>query len=289
MISWVELNKDGLLTSLIIAIIMLPVAEIFTRIMNKKRDNKKRNKNNYPSKNKKTTKQQNPSINREKDEEKIANTKVEVIYIEKTSNNSTNELGFEVVIILLIILTAATSFFYKYEEVISNLIYVVGCFGFWINITMFAKEIKRVGEKTLTKLMAWTSFLWIYIIFSMHLLYHPIYTFDDALIAKQALKTGQSIFTGGIQGFAYLLYQFLGVVFLVVIILVVISAQIYSLAVWWNESRNISIKNKLIVKVFDFLDCIFFTKYKFLVISTIIVIISFAFESGILAKVTFKN
>lgn len=287
MISWVELNKDGLLTSLIIAIIMLPVAEIFTRIMNKKRDNKKGNKNNYPSKNKKTTKQQNPSINREKDEEKIVNTKVEVIYIEKTSNNSTNELGFEVVIILLIILTAATSFFYKYEEVISNLIYVVGCFGFWINITMFAKEIKRVGEKTLTKLMAWTSFLWIYIIFSMHLLYHPIYTFDGALIAKQAVKTGQSILTGGIQGLAYLLYQFLGIVFLVVIILIVISTQIYSLAVWWNESRKVVIKNKLIAKVFDFFNCIFFTGYKFIVISTIIVIISFVFESGILAKITF--
>ena len=67
---------------------------------------------------------------------------------------------------------------------------------------MFAKEIKRVGEKTLTKLMAWTSFLWIYILFSMHLLYHPIYTFDGALIAKQAVKTGQSILNGGVQGLA---------------------------------------------------------------------------------------
>lgn len=53
MISWVELNKDGLLTSLIVAIIMLPVAEIFTRIINKKRDNKKGNRNNYQLKNKK--------------------------------------------------------------------------------------------------------------------------------------------------------------------------------------------------------------------------------------------
>ena len=45
MIQWVELNKDGIFASLMVAIVMLPIAELFTSFMNKRRNNKKYNNN----------------------------------------------------------------------------------------------------------------------------------------------------------------------------------------------------------------------------------------------------
>ena len=144
------------------------------------------------------------------------------------------------------------------------------------------------SKKSLVFLLAWIALLWTYIVYSMHLLYHPIYLFQNAIIAEQGIKNGQGIFSGAIDGSVYLIYQFLGVVILAMLILFVIGAQMYSLIVWWNESRSISSSNKFVEKVFYALDKIFYPNYKFVVSSIFIIIASFMLESGVLINMILK-
>lgn len=288
MINWVELNKDGLLASLIIALFMLPIGELFTTIIHKKRDRKKVYRHTNKSGNAKNTKHPKEPITLKTNNEESHTVEVRTIYVEKTSKSS-DDSDSAIFVIILLILIAATSFFYKYEDIIANIIYIISCLGFWINVTMLAKEIKRTGEKKVIFLMTWTCCLWIYILISMHLLYHPMYVSKGAVVAKQAIKNGQGILSGGFEGLAYLLYQFLGILFLAILILFVIAVQIYSLVVWWDESRNISDNSKFFTKIFRFLDRLFYPNYKFIITSTVIIIMSFLFEGGMLIHLIFNN
>ncbi|WP_156158034.1 hypothetical protein [Gordoniibacillus kamchatkensis] len=123
-------------------------------------------------------------------------------------------------------------------------------------------------------LLGWTSFLWAYVIFSIHLLYHPIYTSEQALITEQNIKEGKGLFSGGFDGFIYLIYQFIGVIFMTGSLLFNIGIQIFTLLIWWGEDNQERFKNRILRKILYFLNHIYHPNLKFILFSILLIIIS---------------
>ena len=277
MINWVECNFNAITVGLFTGIIMSPVSYLFCSIMDrfKKKNTHIKKKNTHKKKKQPKRKTVNENKSNEHNVQTVIKEK-KVCYNSKQDESS--NLFFAIIFMLLI---AGVIFFYKNKELITNIIYVLAWFGFWTSLIMLIKEKNDLNRDSLKLFLGWISVTWLYGISAIHLFYHPIYYIETAKKTEEAILQGKGVFNGGVDGFFYLSYQFIGVVVLVAVLLYILLGQIYALVIWWNDSGNMFSKFKLVSKIITGLKLFYTPNWKFIISSLILIIISFLLMSGI--------
>lgn len=287
MINWVELNKDSLLGNILISALFMFIGYVFSEVMNNWKKKKKGGKGRRKGKSK-VGSQLNAKHSVQKNfDNETHDTRTEVIrektiiYVDKSQGTSDDNSSL-LFIVVGFLLFGGVWLLNTYKDTISNTIYWIALFGLIFSLILLGREIKFPSTKGLKFLLGWTAFLWLCLMASMHLIYHPFYLSQEAITTQVNIQKGAGVLSGGLDGFFYLAYQLLGFLVSVVILIFNISAQIYTSMVWWNESSEIdySFKGKIMRKVLKFLDRICHPTWKFVIFSVFLLLLIFGLESG---------
>lgn len=292
MINWIEINKDSLLGNILVTLLFIPIAYVFTVAMDswKKRKKgyrdkifKKEDLHKAKKRNTDSTKQRKIENEKQEIETKTIKEKT-IVYIERENRNSDDNSTFLIFGIILI-LAVGVWLLNTYKDIISNTIYLISLFGLILNLIFLGREIKYPSTKDLTILLSWSAFLWLCLMALMHLLYHPRYLPEEAITALAKIHKGSGVLSGGIEGFTYLANQFVGLLFCIVILLFNIMAQIYTYMAWWNESSVLkySLKNKIMNTIIKLLERFFQPIKKYVIISVFLLLLAFIYESGLVS------
>lgn len=290
MINWIEFNKDSLLTNVLVTIIFMPIIYIFTELMNNWRIEKKCvTKSNKKRKNpslKKVSKLKETDIN---DIQKNEIIQEKIVYVNKTKNNYENN-DESMFIFIGLLLVGGVWLLNTYKDIITNTIYWFALVNLILSLILLCREVKFPSTKGLQFLLGWTAFLWLCLMASMHLIYHPFYIPQEAINTQNKIQMGGGILDGGLKGLVYLLYQLLGFIVSVLILLFSAGAQIYTLTVWWYESKEFSNKvgRKTRVKVLKFLENLYYPTKKFVKYSIFQILCVFGLESGLIIYLFYK-
>ncbi|WP_018248802.1 hypothetical protein [Orenia marismortui] len=186
------------------------------------------------------------------------------------------------IFLLVFIMIIGTLFFNQYKKDVVEVLNWVVLVGFSFNMFLFIREFKSSSVEHLKSRLFWTSIIWGYSFFALYLLKNPIYITNQAIVMEQSIKVGKGLIFSDIEGLLYLIYQFIGVLFLFFIILYSIGMQIYTLIIWWNLGQ-INVNNSFFQsRFFGRLNSMYYKRSKFLIVFIIFVIGSFFLLSGFL-------
>lgn len=135
---------------------------------------------------------------------------IRVVVLENKETKSNSEDDWGILFLAFIILTICVKFFFTYEDTILNIIYWISLLGFIFITVILGREIKFPSTNGLKFLLGWTAFLWLCLMASIHVIYHPLYLSQQAIATQESIKNGAGVLARGFDGFFYLSYQVIG-------------------------------------------------------------------------------
>jgi hypothetical protein len=292
MIEWIEANRDGLLGNILISALFLPIAYIFTLLLDRWKSSSIKNKDTKPKK-KKNNKIKNHN---QKNTENDLNEEIDIkMPLSKSApKNPPNPPQLQSpsdpwvwIIGCLFALAVGIKIYIPHKTIIINIVYLFSIFALFFCLIKACKEFKLPSAKGIGTLLLWNAFMWLLLLILMHLVSHPIYYSEKVHQAELNIINGVGVLDIGIDNFMYLGYQLIGVISSILLLLFNIGAQIFVLFIWWNNSPS-SISN-VRNKILRFFIFIYYPKGKYIFSSLVLVLISFGFVSGLLIKLIIGN
>ncbi|MCD9023458.1 hypothetical protein [Cohnella silvisoli] len=292
MIEWIEANRDGLLGNILISALFLPIAYLFTLLLDRWKSSSIKNRGTKPKKkkNNKIKNNNQNNIENDLDDEFEIETRTSKPAPKNPPNPPQSQSPSDPwvwIIGCLFALAVGIKFYIPHKTIIINIIYLFSIFALFFCLIKASKEYKRPSAKGIGTLLLWNAFMWLLILILMHLVSHPIYYSEKVYQAELDIINGVGVLDVGIDNFMYLGYQLIGVISSILLLLFNIGAQIFVLFLWWNNSPS-SISN-VRNKILRFFIFIYYPKGKYIFSSMVLVLISFGFVSGLLIKLITEN